>query len=347
MQFRAGGDELGTQRVVSPRGLLPQAADVLDSALPPWSSEVVIEVACLNIDAASFVQLEATGEPVAAQVGAIVGRAGKMHNPVTGSGGMLLGKVVAVGPDYRGPLQGCAPGTRVATLVSLTLTPLRLERIRAVRAHAHQVEVDGVAFLPSSAPIAVLPDDLPDELTLAVLDVAGAPALVDRLLVEQPELKTLAFIGAGKAGVLAMAAARRRRPDLHLLALDRSQVALDAVRTAGLADAVRAVDAANALEVRAAVHDWNSGRPADAVVNLASLPGTEMGTVLACRQRGTCLFFGMATSFPRVALGAEGVGADVELRIGNGYVTGHADFALALVRAMPPVRALLESRLRG
>ena len=144
-----------------------------------------------------------------------------------------------------------------------------------------------------------------------------------------------------------MAAARQLRPDLRILALDRAQAALDAVSAAHLADAVRSVDASDALQVRQAVFDWNGGQPADAVVNLASLPGTELATVLACRARGTCLFFGMATSFPRVALGAEGVGADVELRIGNGFVTGHAEFALSLVRAMPAVRDLLQTRLQG
>ena len=47
-----------------------------------------------------------------------------MQNPETGSGGMLVGTVEEVGPES--PL-GLQVGDRVATLVSLTLTPLVIE----------------------------------------------------------------------------------------------------------------------------------------------------------------------------------------------------------------------------
>lgn len=344
--FRPGGDSLGTQRVVSPLGLLPQAARCLDPSLPPYAGEILLDVETLNIDAASFVQLEATGRPVAEQILEIVQNAGKMHNPVTGSGGMLLGRIAAIGPEYAGPLAGLPIGTRVATLVSLTLTPLRLERIVEVKPHAHQVQVVGQALLASAAIAAVIPEDMPADLVLSVLDVCGAPALVDRLVRRLPAGGSLLCIGAGKAGVLALAAARQARPDLKLYAIDRFEAPLEQAAEAGLTDATRAVDAADALAVRQAALALTNGQLCDAVVNMASLPGTEMGAILACKSRGTCLFFGMATSFTRVALGAEGVGADVELMIGNGYVTGHADLALQLVRALPTVRALLESRLR-
>ena len=51
----------------------------------------------------------------------IVATRGKMQNPVTGSGGMLTGVVAEAGPES--PL-GLEPGDRIATLVSLSLTPL-------------------------------------------------------------------------------------------------------------------------------------------------------------------------------------------------------------------------------
>jgi L-erythro-3,5-diaminohexanoate dehydrogenase len=345
-EFRAGGDPLGTHRVVTPRGLLPQAADVLDNSLPPFQGEVLIDVETLNIDAASFVQLEGTGRPVDQQILEIVSKSGKMHNPVTGSGGMLLGRIAALGPDYTGPLAGQPVGTQIATLVSLTLTPLRIERIVEVRHHAHQVVVQAQAMLASAAPAAVIPQDIPSDLVLSILDVCGAPALVDRLVRKLPRDATLLCIGAGKAGVLALAAARKARPDLKFFAVDRFPAPLQQVADAGLTDGVQTVDASDALAMREVALELSGGHLFDAVVNMASLPGTEMGAILACKSRGTCLFFGMATSFTRVALGAEGVGADVELIIGNGYAIGHAQDALALVRAMPQVRDLLAARLQ-
>ncbi len=346
--FRSGGDALGLCRVIEPLGMLPQAAERVDNQLPPYASEVWLDVETLNIDAASFVQLEATekagGPPVAQQILDIIAVRGKMQNPVTGSGGMLLGRIKALGPDYTGPLQGAPVGTRVATLVSLTLTPLHIDRIVELRPQAHQVVVQGRAHLPSSAPIAVLPNDFPDALALSILDVAGAPALVDRWAKHLPHGGSLLVIGAGKAGILSLAAARQARPDLKLFAIDYHQASVDAVLAAGLCDDGLALDASRAIDVRAAAQQWTAGQGMDAVVNMASLPGTEMATILAAKSRALCLFFGMATSFTRVALGAEGVGADVDLLIGNGYAIGHADFALDLVRSMPAVRELLVRR---
>ncbi len=349
MTFRPDQNPLGVLRVLQPAGALPQAALRLDPALPAYADEVVLDVQTLNIDAASFVQMEgvhaAGGPTVAQQITAIVRERGKMQNPVTGSGGMLLACVAQKGPQYTGPLAAAAVGDRVASLVSLTLTPLVLHEIVEVVPSAHQVHVRATAILPSSAPAALVPDDLPPPLVLAVLDVCGAPAQVARLAVNLPQGGHVLCIGAGKAGTLALAAAREARPDLHLWAIDRFAQPLEEVHAAGLCDGYAALDASDALAVREQVLRWTDGQLCDAVVQMASLPNTEMAAILACKSRGVCLYFSMATSFAQVALGAEGVGADVDLLIGNGYLTGHAEMALQLVRRQDKTRALLAKRL--
>jgi L-erythro-3,5-diaminohexanoate dehydrogenase len=53
----------------------------------------------------------------------------------------------------------------------------------------------------------------------------------------------------------------------------------------------------------------------------------------------------MATNFAAAALGAEGLAADVRMLVGNGYVPGHADYALGLLRGNPAVKSLFEGRL--
>jgi L-erythro-3,5-diaminohexanoate dehydrogenase len=75
------------------------------------------------------------------------------------------------------------------------------------------------------------------------------------------------------------------------------------------------------------------------------VPGCEHGAVLATADRGSVVFFSMATSFSAAALGAEGLAADVTMLVGNGYVPGHADFAMDLLRREPGVRRLFERRL--
>ena len=141
--------------------------------------EVRIRVDRLNLDAASYRQLReayaADPDKIRAAVLDIIATRGKMQNPVTDSGGMLTGTVEEVGPES--PL-GLEAGQRVATLVSLTLTPLAItDGLAAWDGRSEQVPCEGHAILFARSIAAVLPDDLPVPLSLAVLDVCGAPAL--------------------------------------------------------------------------------------------------------------------------------------------------------------------------
>src|ERR1700691_3758341 len=122
----AGGDPFGTHRALEPRGSLPQPARRVDNDFSRiFPGEMLLGVDTLNVDAASFRQMEEAaraGEtPEAAVVRGVqetVAARGKQHNPVTGSGGMLLGRVLQVGPGRHDEAM-LAPGDRVATRVSL------------------------------------------------------------------------------------------------------------------------------------------------------------------------------------------------------------------------------------
>jgi L-erythro-3,5-diaminohexanoate dehydrogenase len=340
---------VGLHRVLEPAGVLPQAAARLDASPGIGADEVRVRVRRLNLDAASFRQLAekhgGNGAAVRAEVLDIVAARGKMQNPVTGSGGMLIGVVDEVGPDSPLPVKR---GDRVATLVSLTLTPLAIaDGLRDWDGRSEQVPCDGHAILFARSIVAVLPEDLDPELALAVFDVCGAPALTDRVVRrhawDAAEDVTVAVLGgAGKSGSLALAAARRagaRTVGVVPAAAERDRLA-----AAGLADEVVLADARDPVAVAAAVSGALGG-PATVTVVCVDVPGCEHGAILATADGGTVVFFSMATSFAAAALGAEGLAADVTMLVGNGYVPGHAEFALELVRQVPAVRRLFEARL--
>ena len=338
-------DPYGLSRVVGEPGVLPQRAQRLDPSLPLRPSELLIAVESLNIDAASFKQIreacDGDEEGIVESVRSIVRTRGKMQNPVTGSGGMLIGRVREIGPEH--PAHGTLkPGDRLATLVSLSLTPLVIEEVRGLRAEIDRVDVRGHAILFASGIYARLPDDLPDALALAALDVCGAPALVARYA--RPGMR-IAVLGAGKSGALCLAQARRSMAGKgQLLALDVSPRALESLAALGLSDHSLVVDATRAVEVMGAVRTATSGALCDLVVNCASVPNTEMATILSARDGGTAIFFSMATSFTAAALGAEGVGKDLTMVVGNGFVPGHADLTLELLRSEPRLRELFAAR---
>ena len=343
---------LGLHRVLEPAGgTLPQAAQVLDADPQIWPDEVRIDVDTLNLDAASFRQLSdkhgGDGDAVRAEVLDIVERRGKMQNPVTGSGGMLVGTVAEVGPES--PL-GLSPGERVATLVSLSLTPLRItDGLRRWDGRGERVPAAGTAVLFGRSIAAALPDDLDPQLALMVMDVCGAPALVSRVVEEHvarhgrgPVVAVLG--GAGKSGSLSLAAARVAG-SAHRIAVVPTEEEAERLRGTGLAERLVVADARSPLGLSAAVE--SAGGPADVTVVCVDVPGCEQPAILATAQGGTIIYFSMATSFAAAALGAEGVAADVRMLVGNGYVPGHADLALDLVRRDDALRGLFEARLAG
>jgi len=334
----AAGCPYGTHRVIEPAGVLPQPAWRLDNTSPPWDNEILVDVETLNVDAASFRQIadEAGGDPdrAAEIILRFVAERGKLHNPVTGSGGMLVGTVRWVGPALQTDLR---PGERIATLVSLSLTPLKIEQIKAVRLEADQVDIEGTAILFETGLWARLPADIPERLALAVLDVCGAPAQTVRLT--KPGDTVLILGGGGKSGLLCSYAARRAGAG-RVIALDYCSESLDRARRLGAAHEIIQGDARDALAVMRLV-----GEKADLTLSNVNLPGAELSAVLATKPSGKVYFFSMATSFTAAALGAEGVGSPVEMLIGNGYYPGHANLALQLVRENARLRALLEESL--
>jgi L-erythro-3,5-diaminohexanoate dehydrogenase len=332
---------LGTHRVLEPKGALPQAAWKLDATAIAYANEILCDVEALNVDSASFRQIvDVCGNDercIAAHVESIVRERGKQHNPVTGSGGMFVGRVRAVGAALRERI-ALREGDRIASLVSLTLTPLLVEEVVRVDVASGRLWIRGTAVLFESGLYAVLPDDIPDDVALAVLDVAGAPAQVRRLAGAG---QTVAVLGAdGKSGILACAQARERvgpRGRVVGIAPDARTPGARLLLENGYVDAFVEADARQTLEVLAAIPEALP-RLADVTINCVNVPGTELSSILCTRDEGTVYFFSMSTSFTAAALGAEGVGKDVTMIVGNGYAKGHAEIALQTLRDHAAIR---------
>jgi L-erythro-3,5-diaminohexanoate dehydrogenase len=340
------GHPLGMHRVKDEKPRLPQAADRLDNTLPIYDNEILINVEKLNIDAASFVQMEQETGKDPAHIAAIVQEncktRGKQQNRVTGSGGMLLGSVAYVGSKYRGPIK-LKEGDRIATLVSLSLTPLHLYDVGHVDLKTHQIDVTGHAVLFERTIAAVLPKDLPEKIAMAVFDVAGAPATVNGLCTAG---KTLVVIGAGgKAGVLSCVAGRKKVGKRgKVIAIEPFPNAAADLRALGVCDEILEVDATDPIAVQSGVAAATRGKMGDVVINVASVPDTEVSALLSVKSKGKIVFFSMATSFTRVALGAEGIVSDATLIFGNGYYPDHSKFSIELVRKHKKLRDLFHRR---
>ncbi|WP_028987106.1 zinc-binding dehydrogenase [Thermicanus aegyptius] len=342
------GDRFGRHRVLEPKGVLPQPAWKLDADSPLWDNELLIEVERLTIDSASFRQIaeEAGGdrERMREIIRRIVTIRGKMHNPVTDSGGMLIGRVKDIGPLFPG--KGLERGDRIATLVSLSLTPLRLEEIVEIDLAGSQVVARGEAILFETGLWVKLPEDLPEKVALSALDVCGAPAQVARLVKRGD--RVLVTGAGGKSGLLSLYQAKKMAGNEGLvIALEKGKEACEDLRKLSIADRVLEADLQDAVSVMEKVSEVTKGEFVDLVIQCVNVPDAEMAAILSVRDGGKIYFFSMATRFTAAALGAEGVGKEVEMLIGNGYTPGHAELALEIFRESPPLLELFKRRYGG
>jgi L-erythro-3,5-diaminohexanoate dehydrogenase len=324
---------LGAGRVAEPRGALPQPAQRLDSSAPvrEYEVEVAVERLCLDSTSHRDLRARAEGDParMAELIAETVSERGKMHNPATDSGGILLGAVTAAGAGVTDPPE---VGTRIASLASLTLIPLRLDSVDHVDPGFPQVDVTGTAYLFDRTGWARMPDDMSDERALELFDVCAAASQVRELA---PGAGTICVLGAGHAGKLSLAAARDVAPEATLVCVDVDTAALEATST--LCDLTVAADLRDPLSALAAVREAGAG-PADLTVVVVNAAGCEPAAALLTAERGTVLFFSMATRFSAAALAADGIGVELRMIIGSGYAPDHGEYALELVRASGPLR---------
>ena len=270
------GCKYGTHRVIEPAGVLPQPAKKISNDMEIFSNEILIDVIALNIDSASFTQIEEEAghdvEKIKAKIKEIVAEKGK-------------------------------------------------------------------AVLFESGIYAVLPKDMSETLALAALDVAGAPAQVAKLV---KPCQSVAILGsAGKSGMLcAYEAVKRVGPTGRVIGVVRNEK--EKALLERVSDKVRVViaDATKPMDVLHAVLEANDGKEVDVAINCVNVANTEMSTILPVKDFGIAYFFSMATSFTKAALGAEGVGKDITMIVGNGYTVDHADITLQELRESAALREI-------
>lgn len=298
-------------------------------------------VEALNVDATSFRQLVAAhGTPaeVAAAIARIVSARGKLHNPATGSGGVLVGRLTSSGPAREGDPP---PGSFVIPLASLVATPLLLEDVGPVCLESPQVPVRGRAIVTGRMACAPVPDDLPLEVVLTAIDVY--PAASHTRSLAKPGDHVL-VVGCGHAGLAALVAAREAvGRDGIVTAVDAAEGALSRARSLDEAAVVIRGDATAPNDIAREFSSLGLP-PADLTVLCTTVPGCEGTGILLTAGTGTVLFFSTATSFQAAALGADSLSQTVQLAIPNGYTPDRGSYLLDVLRRTPRLLQMFRSR---
>lgn len=339
------GEYFGTHRVIKPEGLLPQSADKLNNTPDIWTNEILIDVIALQPTATAFHTIrEKCGtniEKIKEEILAIVEDRGKFQDPVTKSGGMLIGRVKQIGADLHGKVD-VEVGDKIATLVSLSLTPLKIYEITKINLENEQVFCRADAILFESGIFTKIPDDLGQELSLAIMDIAGAPAQV---AMNAKPGEIVVVMGAGKAGLLCLAEAKQRvSPHGKVVCLEYSEAQCEVVKSLGIADVVLQVNGQKPLETYRKYNEAMNGQLADFTVSTVNVINTELSTILITKDTGKIYFFSMSTDFVKASLGAEGAKKYVTMILGAGYYPGHAEITFNTVRENEKLKEYLVNR---
>ena len=302
-------DSFGLERSIEPRHALAQQAWKIDNTMTLRSDEVLIDVKIININLASFNEiLDETGEDRALlcqRVLEIVRERGKLHNPVTNSGGMLYGTVVELGPSYPN-IYHIRPKDEIISLSSLTVTPLHITQILRIDCESAQLEVEGQAILYANSPVVKKPPDLPLRAVIAAMDEAGAPTRSYQIV--QPGQDVLILGASGRIGLMCGYAAKDKMGSSgRLVGIVRDQESRIQMEPCSVFDEVLELDA----------------------TNLSALCGTPH-----CDYRF-------------VALTAESIGKEIQVIPYTGFLEGHADYTLGLMRRFPQMQTDIQRGICG
>lgn len=341
-------DTFGIGRSIEPRSSLPQPAWKVDNTMELRPGELLVEVKIVSINLVSFNEIwEETGGDdslLRRRVMEIIGERGKLHNPVTNTGGMLYGTVAALGPSYPN-YYGVQPGDEIISLVSLSITPLKLDRILRVDYECAQLEVEGKAILYATSPVVKKPVDIPLRVAISAMDEAGAAARTFHTV--RPGQEVLVLGASGRTGLLCGYAARDRMDGSgRLVGIVRDREDRELLESYGLYDEVLDLDATD-LSRFTGGEEGNIARRFDVVINCINSANTELASLVAVKNKGTVYFATLGCDYKFAALTAEGVGREVFIIPYTGFMEGHAEYTLSLLRRFPRMQKAMQRQFQG
>lgn len=143
----------------------------------------------------------------------IVIRRGKLHNPVTDTGGLVMGTVEEIGQDYDNR-SGLKIGDAVICNASAASIPMYIENITSVNRVFNQVEANGYAIVHSLIPLVKVPEDIPLDLLMFVFDQSGTLYRLNELVGNKERFLVVGNSMADQSDIrLCQKAECREKPD--------------------------------------------------------------------------------------------------------------------------------------
>ena len=326
----------GLERVLEPKYVLPTSAWKLDNSRSIHSDEIRISIKRIHLEGTSFKQIctevNYNEEKIKQTIIDIVIRRGKLHNPVTDTGGLVCGQVEAIGAEFENP-QELKTGDEIICNASLASVPMHIENITSIDYVFNQIEVEGYAIIHSRIPIVKVTDDLPLNLLLFVLDESGTLFRLSQLaenkekcLIVGNNMITNLIFGyvlrrkLGNKGEITCLLDKKTGIQVTGGGIDRliSRV-FDKIQYLDILKPTECVDRLNAESIF------------DLSVNCAEIPGAETVNILATRPGGTVMFANLINNLNIALYITESLSKNLEVHGAEGFIEGYDRFDVEVV----------------
>ena len=331
----------GTERVLEPKHVLPASAWKLDNTRYLNSGEMRLDVKRIQIEGTSFKELCLEGgdneQKIKQKIIDIVIRRGKLHNPVTDTGGLLFGVVAEIDDEYPNT-KGLKVGDEVICNASLASIPLHIDDVTGIDRAYGQVDVEGYAIIAPKMPVLKKPADLPIKLLMYTLDESGT---IYRISTTAVGKKRFLVVGNNLLSNLLFGVAIRKvaRDDAEIVCLLDKKT--DEVLKGESIDRL-------AAEVFTEIHYVDILRPLECIdtieseglfdlsVNCVDLGGRGIIKNLATKSGGTVVFANLINNYNIALYITEAIARQLDIRCADGYLEAYDAFDFEIVRDMVP-----------
>lgn len=331
----------GANRVIEPSDVLTTSAWKVDNNREINPNEIRVSIKKLHIESTSFKQIciesNNNTDKIKDRIIDIIIKRGKMHNPVTDTGGVLYGVVEKIGEEYNN-VKKLKVGDEIVCNASLAAIPLYVSRINKIDMAYTQVDAEGYAILFEDFPIFKTPEGVPINLLLFALDESGTLYAANsfakgksKFLIVGNNLLTNTLFGYAVRKAVGPSAEIvclfDKKPDMMMKGKSIDTLLSQIFNQIHYVNILKPMDCIDRLGVDGLF---------DLSINCADIPGAETINILATKSGGTVLFANLINNYNIALYITESISRQLEIRCAEGYLEAYEQFDIEMVREVAP-----------
>lgn len=331
----------GIKRVLEPKHVLPTSAWKLDNSRKIYSDELKVSIRRIHLEGTGFKQIctESNDDEnrIKQAIIDMVIRRGKLHNPVTDTGGLVLGVVEEIGSEYNNSM-GLEKGDLVICNASAASLPMYLEEITSVNRAFNQVEAKGCVIVHSLIPLVKAPEDVPLEMLMFAFDQSGTLYRLHQLVEGKEKFLVVGnsmltnllygYVIRSTAGESAqITCLLDKKTNMRLTGRGIDSLITTVFDEVNFLDILRPVECMRKL---------NAESFFDLSINCAEIPGAETINILATKPGGTVLFANLINNLNIALYITESISKNLDVRGAEGYLENYDNFDVEIVRKIAP-----------